>query len=59
MIRLLIAATFLAVAAVPALACPWTDSAATDSKPSTVAAQPAGDQGTPPPAPTTTGQKPS
>ncbi len=58
MIRLLIAATFLSIAAAPAFACPWTDSASTDTKPSTVASQPADDQGTPPPAPATTGQQP-
>jgi len=58
MIRLLIAATFLSVAAAPAFACQWSDSASTDTKPSAVAAQPADDQGTPPPAPATTAQQP-
>jgi hypothetical protein len=58
MIRLLIAATFLSVAAAPAFACPWSDSASTDTKPSTVAAQPTDDHGTPPPAPATTTQQP-
>jgi hypothetical protein len=51
MTRLLAAALLLALAATPALACGPDMSAATDSGSSTVAARPAGDQGTPPPAP--------
>jgi hypothetical protein len=58
MIRLLIAATFLGVAAAPAFACQLSDSASTDTKPATVASQPADDHGTPPPAPATTAQQP-
>lgn len=51
MTRLLTAAMLLTLAAVPALACEWNKSAATDAKPSTVASQPTDDQGTPPPPP--------
>jgi len=52
MTRLLIVAV-LAVAAAPAMACPWGSSASTDTKPATVASQPA-DQTTPPPPATQT-----
>ncbi len=55
MIRLLTAAMLLAAVAAPAFACPWNQSATTDTKPSTVASQPTDDHGTPPPA---TDQKP-
>jgi hypothetical protein len=50
MTRLFAAAMFLAVATAPAFACEWNQSAAADSKQSTVAAQPSDDQATPPPA---------
>jgi hypothetical protein len=58
MSRLLIAAVFVTMAAAPAFACPWSDTVSTDAKPSTVAAQPTDDHGTPPPA-TPADQKPS
>jgi len=58
MIRLLTAAVLLCAAAAPAFACPWANSASTDTQPSTVASQPADDHATPPPATPTT-QSPS
>ena len=49
MTRLLAAAMLLSLVAAPAFACPWQKSVSTDTAPSTVASQPADDQGTPPP----------
>jgi hypothetical protein len=49
MSRLLIAALLLSLAAMPAMACSWNQSADADGKPSKVAAQPDTDQTTPPP----------
>ena len=50
MIRLLAAALLLSAVAMPAFACDWNKSAATDNRSSTVAAQPTDDQTTPPPS---------
>ena len=50
MTRLLTAALLLAAAAAPAFACDW-NSVSTDTRPSTVASQPADDHGAPPPSP--------
>jgi hypothetical protein len=58
MTRLLTAAVLLSLATAPAFACDWNSSASTDTKPSTVAAQPDADQTTPPPSTPTT-QSPS
>ena len=50
MSRLLAAAAILlSLVAAPAFACPWEKSVSTGTAPSTVASQPADDQGTPPP----------
>jgi hypothetical protein len=57
MTRLLAAALLLSLAAAPAMACSWNQSADADGKASKLAEQPADDQGAPPPA-QTTDQKP-
>ncbi len=50
MTRLFAAAILLATLAAPAIACEYNKSASTDTKPSTVASQPADDHPAPPPA---------
>lgn len=50
MIRVLIAAVFLAAAAAPAFACSYMNSVTNDTHSRTAASQPTDDQGTPPPA---------
>jgi hypothetical protein len=60
MTRLFAAAVLLSITAAPAFACEWNQSVSTDAKPTTVAAQPAGDQNQATPPPTTPDdQKPS
>jgi hypothetical protein len=51
MTRLLAALALLAMAAVPALACPFTDASSGDSQPTATAAQPSPDTSQPPSAP--------
>ena len=57
MSRLSAAAILLSLVAAPAFACPWEKSVTTDTVASTVASQPADDQGIPPPV-TPADQKP-
>jgi hypothetical protein len=49
MTRLLAAAVLLSVAAMPAFACEWNKSAASDTHTSTVASQPSDDRAATPP----------
>jgi hypothetical protein len=50
MVRLFAAAVLLSVAAMPAFACEWNKSAASDTHTSTVASQPSDDHAATPPA---------
>jgi len=59
MTRLFAAAVLLSIAAVPAFACDWNQSAASDDHTSTVASQPTDNTQTPPPPATPADQKPS
>jgi hypothetical protein len=58
MTRFLAATAFLALAAAPAFACEWQNSASTDTRTRTVASQPAADHSAPRPS-TTTDRNPS